>query len=79
MTVEGSEGSRTTENEQESGTSVATSAAKTIVFEASKRRLVETRYVDMVNVASECAGDQISVVAQEKSRDSGWNRCACLH
>ena len=26
---------------------------------------------------SECAGDRISVVAREKSRDSGWNRLVC--
>ena len=44
------------------------------VFEASKRSLAEARCVDLVNVDLNSAGDWSSVVAREKSQDSGWNR-----
>ena len=76
VTVEGSEGSRQQRNEQESGP-VLPQVQRSERVRSNQEKLGRDEMRRHGERRSECAGDRISVVAREKSRDSGWNRFVC--
>ena len=71
VTFEGSGGSRQQRKEQERA-QVLSQVQPSQHFRSKQQRLGRDEMRRHGERRSECAGDRISVVAREKSRDSGW-------